>query len=274
MLNLRMHHFVATLGLVAIFGAAPARADDAPATTVTGNLELTSDYVFRGLTQSWGKPAVQGGVDLAPASGFAVGTWMSSISDRSFPGGSVEWDVYASYGRQINDDWSWRAGLYGYVYPGANLDHAGLPSRSLNTGEANVALSWKLWTLKYNYALTDYFGVDREQGYRDNSRGTSYLMLEGAWPLDAQWSLTLHLGYTHYSTRLAVPNADGARNPDYADIGVGAKYTVNTHWTVLGVVTRATNGRFYRHTASFQNAADTLDVGGTRGFVMLQGSFQ
>lgn len=273
MLNIRMHCFVATLGLAAIFGATPARADDTPATTVTGNVELTSDYVFRGLTQSWGKPAVQGGVDLATASGFAAGTWMSSVSDHSYPGGSVEWDIYASYGRPIDADWSWRAGLYGYVYPGANLDHAGLPARSLDTGEANVALNWKLWTLKYSYALTDYFGADREQGYRGNSRGTGYLMLEGTWPLDPQWSLTLHLGYTFYSTELAAANADGARDPSYADIGVGAKYAINAHWTVLGVVTHATNSRFYRHSASFQNAADTLDVGGTRGLVMVQGSF-
>ena len=273
MFNMRMHHLVATIGLAAILGTAPVHADDAPATTVTGNVELTSDYVFRGLTQSWGKPAVQGGADLATANGFAAGVWGSSISEHSYPGGAMELDLYGSYGRSINADWSWRAGLYGYFYPGANLDHAGLPARSLNTGEANVALSWKLWTLKYSYALTDYFGADREQGYRGNSRGTGYLMLEGAWPLDAQWSLTLHLGYTFYSTGLAAPNADGARDPSYADIGVGAKYAINAHWTVLGVVTHATNDRFYRHTASFQNAADTLDVGGTRGLVMLQGSF-
>lgn len=273
MLNLRMHHFVATLGLAAISSAPPARADDTPATTVTGNVALTSDYVFRGLTQNWGRPAVQGGADLATGGGFAAGTWVSSVSDHSYPGGSVEWDTYASYGRPISADWSWRVGLYGYVYPGANLDHAGLPARSLDTGEANVALNWKLWTLKYSYALTDYFGADREQGYRGNSKGTGYLMLEGAWPLDSSWSLTLHLGYTFYSTGLVAANADGARDPSYADIGVGARYAIDAHWTMLGVVTHATNAAFYRHTASFQNAADTLDVGGTRGLVMLQGSF-
>lgn len=273
MLNIRMHHLVATLGLAAALVAASARADDTPSTTVTGNVELTSDYVFRGLTQNWGRPAVQGGADLATAGGLAAGTWMSSVSGHSYPGGSVEWDIYASYGRSIDADWSWRAGLYGYFYPGANLDHAGLPARSLDTGEANVALDWKLWTLKYSYALTDYFGADREQGYRGNSTGTSYLMLEGAWPLDPQWSLTLHLGYTFYSTGLAALNADGAGDPSYADVGMGAKYAINPHWTVLGVVTHATNSRFYRHTVSLQNATDTLDVGGTRGLVMLQGSF-
>lgn len=273
MINLRTHRFVAALGLAAILGTTPARAGDAPATVLTGNVELASDYIFRGLTQSWGRPVVQGGVDLAAIGGFAAGVWGSSISDRSYPGGAMELDLYGSYGRVINTDWSWRVGLYGYFYPGANLDHDGLPARSLNTSEANLALGRKLWTLKYSYALTDYFGADREQGYRGHSTGTSYLMLEGAYPLDAKWSLTLHLGYTFYSTSLAVPNADGARDPSYADIGVGAKYEIDAHWTVLGVVTHASNDRFYRHTASFQNPADTLNVGGTRGLVMLQGGF-
>lgn len=264
---------IATIVAASLIAISTADADTTPATTVTGNVELTSDYIFRGLTQTWGKPAVQGGADLSMANGFAAGVWGSSISEHSFPGGSLELDLYASFGQSINDDWSWRAGLYGYLYPGANLDHAGLPSRSLNTAEANVALTWKLWTLKYNYALTDYFGVDREQGYRDNSKGTQYLMLEGSYPLDKQWSLTLHAGYTDYSTELAVPTATGARDPSYADFGLGAKYVINEHWTVVGVVTHATNDRFYRNTASFQNANDTMNVGGTGGFLQLQGSF-
>lgn len=269
---------VATFGFFVLASVSSAEAQNAPAAetppyTITGNVELTSDYLFRGLTQTWGRPAIQGGADLALANGLAAGVWGSSISEHSYPGGSMELDLYASYGRPINDDWSWRAGLYGYVYPGANLDHAGLPSRSLNTLEANFAVSWKLWTLKWNHALTDYFGADREQGYRGDSKGTNYFMLEGAWPLDSKWTLTLHAGYTDYSTKLVAPNANGARDPSYADIGLGAKYQFNEHWTLIGAATRASNSRFYRDTASFQNPNDTRDVGGTRGFVQLQGNF-
>jgi len=268
----RLFTSIVVAGLV-LAATGTVKADAAPTATFTGNVELTTNYIFRGLTQSWGKPAVQGGADISMPNGFAAGVWGSSISDRSYPGGSMELDLYASYGRTINDDWSWRAGLYGYIYPGANLDHAGLAPRSLNTAEANVAMSWKLWTLKYNYALTDYFGADREQGFRDNSKGSSYLMLEGAYPLNDQWSLTLHTGYTHYSTELALPMADGARDPGYADIGVGAKYAIDKSWTVVGALTHATNERYYRHTVSFVNGNDSMNVGGTGGFVMLQGSF-
>ncbi|MEP6897432.1 MAG: TorF family putative porin, partial [Rhodanobacter sp.] len=203
----------------------------------------------------------------------AAGFWGSSISERSYPGGAMELDLYASYGRAINSDWSWRAGIYGYVYPGANLDQAGLPSRSLNTAEANVALTWKLFTLKYNRALTDYFGVDTEQGYRGDSKGTGYLQLDAAVPLNGLWSLALHAGRTHYTTTLMVPLADGASDPGYSDFGATLKYQVAVHWSLSASLTYATNADFYRRTASFLDPSDTRNVGGSRGFVMLQGTF-
>ena len=251
----------------------PGIANSMSASSTTGNVALTSDYLFRGLTQSWGRPAIQGGADYADPDGFAAGFWGSSISERSYPGGAMELDLYASYGHAINRDWSWRAGIYAYVYPGANLDRAGLPSRSLNTAEANVALSWKQFTLKYNRALTDYFGVDTEQGYRSDSRGTGYLQLDATFALGDAWSLALHAGHTHYTTRLATPLAEGARDPGYSDVGVTLKYQVATHWSLSAGLSYATNADFYRRTASFLDASNTRNVGGSRGFVMLQGSF-
>ncbi|NMW24411.1 TorF family putative porin [Rhodanobacter soli] len=251
----------------------PGLASGMPASNLTGNVALTSDYMFRGLTQSWGRPAIQGGADYSNPNGFAAGFWGSSISERSYPGGAMELDLYASYGQSIDSDWSWRAGLYGYVYPGANLDRAGLAARSLNTLEANAALTWKQFTLKYSRALTDYFGVDTEQGYAGDSKGTGYLQLDAAIPLNDAWSLALHAGHTHYTTAQATPPANGARSPGYSDFGATLKYQWNGRWSLSGGVTYATNADFYRHTSSFPDASDTRNVGGTRGLVMLQGSY-
>ncbi|HZX69273.1 MAG TPA: TorF family putative porin [Rhodanobacter sp.] len=254
-------------------GITETYASDASSGAVTGNVALTSDYMFRGLTQTWGRPAIQGGADYANPNGFAAGLWGSSISDRSYPGGAMELDLYASYGQPISSDWSWRAGIYGYVYPGANFDHAGLASRSLNSVEANVALSWKQFTLKYNRSLTDYFGVDTEQGYRSDSRGTGYLQLDAAFPLNDAWSMVLHTGHTRYTTTLVTPLANGARDPGYSDVGATLKYQLATHWSLSAGLTYATNADFYRRTSSFLDASDTRNVGGSRGFVMLQGSY-
>ena len=262
------------LAVIVAFAAALCTAGVARA-DVTGNVAVASDYVFRGLTQTWGQPAIQGGADYAAANGFAAGFWASSISERSYPGGAMELDLYGSYGRAFANGWSWRAGLYGYVYPGGNLDHANprLPSRSFDTLEVNIALGWKAFTLKYNRALTDYFGVDVEQGYLGHSRGTGYLQLDAVLPLRGAWSLALHAGHTHYATALAIPLANGASDPDYSDFGATLKYQLAEHWSLSGGVTHATDTAFYRRTASLTNPDDVRDVGGTRGFLMLQGTF-
>ena len=271
---LKKHHYplaaVAVTGLLCL--ASQARAEDA-AGNVSGNVALTSDYVFRGLTQSWGGPALQGAVEYAGAGGLVAGVSGSSISDRSYPGGSIEVDLYASYGRPINDDWSWRVGVYSYLYPGANLDRAGLPSRSLNTVEANVTLSWKTLTLKYNHSLTDYYGADVEQGYRGDSKGTGYLQLDLALPLADAWNLLLHAAHTHYTTRLVTPLAGGESSPDYTDVSAAVSYRFAANWTVTGGITHADNAAFYGRAVNYHDASDVRNVGGTRGFVTVQGTF-
>ena len=60
---------------------APAAAPEpAPDWTLTANAGLFSEYIFRGIAQTAGKPAVQGGFDLGHSSGFYAGTWASNIS--------------------------------------------------------------------------------------------------------------------------------------------------------------------------------------------------
>ncbi|TBR36620.1 MULTISPECIES: TorF family putative porin [Dyella] len=260
------------LSLLAALGCLASTSADAE-TTVTGNVAVTSDYLFRGLTQTWAHPAIQGGADLSLDNGFAAGTWASSVSDHSYPHGSMEWDVYASYGTSFGKDWSWRAGVYGYLYPGAELSLPGMHRRSFDTAEANVSLTWKYVTLKYNQALTDYFGVDVEQGYRGDSRGTSYLQVDASVPLSDAWSLLLHAGHTHYTTTLVTPLANGARDPGYSDASVAAKYQISTHVAVTAGLSYADNHDFYGKTCSFMQASTCRDVGGSRVFVTLQGTF-
>jgi uncharacterized protein (TIGR02001 family) len=268
---------------IALLAMAPivAMADDTPApaatpdVSFTGNAAVVSDYMFRGLTQTWGDPAIQGGGDLTMKNGFATGLWGSSISHNSYPGGAMELDLYASYGANFNPDWSWRVGLYGYVYPGGGLDKArpALPSRSFDTVEANAALTWKWLTLKYNRSIGDYFAADTEQGYNGNSQGTQYIQLDASIPINDTWSLALHAAHTSFSTELAAPLASGTRNPDYDDFGATLKWQFATHWSASAGVTYADNSAFYSHTVSLLDPNDTRDVGGTRGFAMLQATF-
>ena len=60
--------------------SAPALAADAPASphTVAFNVGVTTDYIFRGITQTQHDPAISGGVDYSHASGFYAGAWLSN----------------------------------------------------------------------------------------------------------------------------------------------------------------------------------------------------
>ena len=68
----------------------PAVAEASPH-SLTGNLGIFSSYRFRGIDQTFGKPALQGGIDYAHSSGFYVGNWNSNVSSGAgFPDGNLE----------------------------------------------------------------------------------------------------------------------------------------------------------------------------------------
>ncbi|MBI1362308.1 MAG: hypothetical protein GC155_18695 [Alphaproteobacteria bacterium] len=110
--------------IAAAAGAAPAFAQDAeptPAVSFSGNVAVTSDYVFRGISQSNSDMALQGGFDLTTSSGFYAGTWLSSIDFNDASDANVEWDVYAGYTGSIGSTGlSYNVGVYGYLYPDVN----------------------------------------------------------------------------------------------------------------------------------------------------------
>jgi len=126
------HTTIALLTLTAAAGSVRAADAAAPAFTTTGNLALTSDYVFRGISQTGGKLAIQGGFDLTktPVNGLTAGVWASSLTS------GTEVDLYANYGFKIGAvDVS--VGYIDYTYTAAN-----------NGGEANIAATYAGLTLK------------------------------------------------------------------------------------------------------------------------------
>src|SRR5688572_31801626 len=90
--------------------------------TVTGNVGLFSQYIFRGLTQTNEEPAIQGGFDYSHSSGFYVGTWGSNVSwlqdGGSYrAGGSLELDIYGGFKGSIGKtDLGYDVGLLYYWY--------------------------------------------------------------------------------------------------------------------------------------------------------------
>ena len=96
-------------------------AASALANEVTGNVALTTEYVFRGVSQSDENPAIQGGVDFTHDTGLHAGLWGSSIDFNTPDAGSLEVDLYAGYANQIAGVSYDIGGIY-YAYPGSDSD--------------------------------------------------------------------------------------------------------------------------------------------------------
>jgi len=68
--------------------------------SVSANVSFTSDYMWRGMTQS-DAPAIQGGFDFESESGFYAGVWGSNVNFNN--GAGSELDLYAGYGFSVGE---------------------------------------------------------------------------------------------------------------------------------------------------------------------------
>lgn len=84
----------------------------------SGNVALTSNYVYRGVTQTDDAPMVQGGFDYASDS-FYVGTWASGVDFGD--GTSTEIDFYGGWTPTVGQ-FALDIGAIYYYYPDAPDD--------------------------------------------------------------------------------------------------------------------------------------------------------
>ena len=191
--------------------AAPAfvfAADAAPAPdlTVAYNVGLYSQYIFRGLTQTDRKPALQGGVDLTHSSGFYLGAWGSNISwlrdkygvgqtneAETFykSGGNLEIDLYGGYRHTFDSVGSGLGidlGVLQYWYPGTERGKAtGAGYAGANTTEVYGALSYGWLQGKVSVVGSDdAWGWGKTANVTKNARGTYYAELNATLPI-GEW---------------------------------------------------------------------------------------
>ena len=123
--------FTAICVVVGLMGCgAQARAAD-----LSGNATLTTDYVWRGTTQTQGDPAVQAGFKLSGESGFYASAWGSNVKFAPEAHASSELDFTIGWGKRLNDDWAMDINVLRYQYPSTAVD--------LNWTELNGALTYR-----------------------------------------------------------------------------------------------------------------------------------
>jgi uncharacterized protein (TIGR02001 family) len=174
---------------------APAQAAD----SLSFNASITSDYRYRGISQTRLRPALQGGVDYALDSGLYLGAWGSTIRWVKDVGGhgAAEWDFYAGYKTEIASGLSLDVGLLQYLYPRNRL------SPSANTLEAYGALGWGPATLKVSRSFSNLFGFG-------DSKGSLYYDLSASFDLGQGYSLTPHIGRQQVKRNRAASYTDAA----------------------------------------------------------------
>lgn len=193
-----MKRFLTLLATAAALAPALARAQAQPASPLTGNFTLTSDYRFRGLSQSFEQPAVQGGIDWSHPSGFYVGNWNSSVSGNQYPNGAgLEMDFYAGYKMAVGSDLTLDFGGLYYYYPGAFYSNFPQSRPRFDNFEVYVGATSGPFSAKLFVAVTDFFGLDETTGSGGSSSGSYYLDLNYATEIFPKVTLGAHLGYQH-----------------------------------------------------------------------------
>lgn len=226
------------LALMMVAGISVAQAQ------VSGNLGLTSDYRFRGISQTQNAPAVQGGIDYAHSSGFYVGNWNSSVSSSMYTNGAgVKSDVYAGYKKEIMGV-TVDVGSYNYFYPRATTAGTG---SNFDTYEGFVGLGYGPVAVKYSRTLGNgYFGTT-------NAKGTGYYEANVNYLIPgSKISLLAHAGRTNVANQSTGDYDDYNFGLGYDLVGwnIAAKYYTNSGLSSAAKTADTINGqKLYKNAA-------------------------
>ncbi|MFY8275323.1 TorF family putative porin [Pseudoalteromonas sp. SSDWG2] len=151
---------------------------------VTANVAATSNYYWRGITQSADSAAVSGGVDYANDSGFYAGTWISNIDFGDEASTSYEMDFYAGFSGEA-EGIGYDVGYIYYAYPDAAGD--------IGFGELYGSVSWEWLSAGVSYLTNAEDDATSEEDML-------YLELNAAFTILNDTELAFHLGHSSGDT--------------------------------------------------------------------------
>ncbi|MEQ9434631.1 TorF family putative porin [Hyphomonas sp.] len=184
---------VALVALLATAGTAVAEGE------WSGNVAITSDYVWRGISQSDEDPAIQGGFDYANGM-FYAGTWASNVDFGDASDTNIEVDFYGGLAGALENGVSWDVGVIYYAYPDADesdLDFVEVKGALGYEFASGVAVGAEAYydfdneNLYLNatagYGFTDAFSADVSVGNYSFEGGGDYTN----WSLGGTYSLPI-----------------------------------------------------------------------------------
>lgn len=178
-----MNKKMTTLAAAVLMTASPLAISTAAAeVTFSGNVALTTDYIYRGISQTDSGPAIQGGFDLEHDSGFYAGIWASNLDFGD--DADIEIDYYLGFGGEFSNKLGYDLGYIYYSYP---------DSSAADTG--NYDFDEIYASLSYDFGLA---AVSGGLAYSDDFFGGTgdslYASLDVDVPLPNDFALGLHYG--------------------------------------------------------------------------------
>lgn len=185
----------------------------------SGTATLTSDYDYRGISQTDGDPALQGSVLFNTDIGFYASAWGSTLDWGPDSDADVEVDYFGGFTREFGDSGlSWDLGVLAYTYPGLS---------SANFIEYYGGLVYGGFNIKASYS-DDFAGVG-ESGWYING-GYTYKAESG-------FSAFVYGGYS-FGNAFDEETGPAVGFPEYWNYGVGVGYTAeHLYFEIKGVGT-------------------------------------
>jgi uncharacterized protein (TIGR02001 family) len=212
------------LALLLAAGATVANSAEVFDGNLTGNMSLTSNYEFRGISLSQNGPAIQGGIDYAHQTGLYIGNWNSSMrgvpnmnNDDVDSNSGTQSNLYAGFKKDVYKGITIDLGTISYLYPTAS---AGGSKINYSTNEVYAGVGYGPVAVKYSQTTSNYFGLN-------NSSGTQYYQADAKQSLGIvnsslkDLSVVAHYGYTQ------VANQSGL---NYNDMNIGLVYAFPGKW--------------------------------------------
>jgi len=188
--------------LAALATSSAAFAQTAPAaaeSAIAYNVGVVSEYRYRGLAQTKGDPALQGGVDYTNPNGFYAGAWASTIKwikdgakTAGETKGPLELDLYGGYKFEAAG-LGFDVGYLRYQYLNNTLQNSTYNAPKVtytnaNTDEVYGAVTYGVTTLKYSRSLSNLFGAP-------DSKGSVHWDLSATFDLGNGYSFVPHAGH-------------------------------------------------------------------------------
>ncbi len=143
--------------------------------STSASVAMSSDYMWRGYSQTDNEPAISGSFDYGHSSGFYAGTWASNVDFGDDT--SMEIDIYAGFASEFGDSGiSYDVGVLRYMYPDEDYDW----------NEFYVSLGYSYFSAGIAYS-SDVYGSDED--------GTYYSL---GFDYDLPMNLALSAGVGYY----------------------------------------------------------------------------